>query len=198
MLGAAARDAACRVSDLGYVGHSLGGLVGLAHAVLRAGGLAQPAPSRLALLATSCWRFDKSTPAARRISMMTYLGTASAFGYAPIRRFGMGTDDEPLSYVRQLVGWAQEGRWLAARSELDYGAALAHVRDPILLLYGGGDALCTHEDTERWLRELSATTPRTLCVSRRTGMGFDPDHFGLVRSRRAQPAWCELVEFLVG
>lgn len=192
------------VEDVRYVGHSLGGLVGLGHAA-RAAVDARPAPRRLALVATSCWRLDARERASRdrrgvlrrQAAMATYLATAQALGYAPIRRLGLGSDDEPARYVAELVSWARTGRWVSRRSGFDVAAGLARVRAELLLVYGGGDWMCDRLDTERLVDELAAARPRVLEVSRRTGFGFAPDHFGLVRSPRAAAVWAEIAAFLL-
>jgi hypothetical protein len=175
------------------VGHSLGGRVRLAHAA-RATQDGRPAPGRLGLVATSCWRFDEGASLGRRMSISAYVGVARLRGHAPIRRLGMGTDDEPASYVRQLAGWARSGRF-SGSDGFDFAAHFGLIRARALLVYGGGDPLCTAADTLRLERELGGRA-RSIEVSRARGFAFEPDHFGLVRDPRAAAAWDELAAFL--
>ena len=128
---------AAGASKIAYVGHSLGGLTGLA-----AG-----APfARQVLLATCVWRFRGKVPWPRVASMAAYRAIARMFGYAPIRAFRIGSDDEPRSYVEQLTDCAFGDHWTSRDGSVDYAAQLASIRTPTLSLVAGHDALCTRRD----------------------------------------------------
>ena len=163
-LDAVKRTAQCR--EVAYVGHSLGGLVGLA-----AG-----APfSRQVLVATCVWRFGSDTPWQRKLVMAGYRRIVRTFGYAPIRALRMGSDDEPRSYVEQLTDCAFSDHWRSRDGATDYAAGLAAIRTPTLSLVAGRDALCTRRDAHGVFDPLGAPEKELRVVEHVRG------HFGLLR-----------------
>ncbi|RMH44344.1 MAG: alpha/beta fold hydrolase [Deltaproteobacteria bacterium] len=157
-------DAGVRPRDLVYVGHSLGGLVGLA----AFGVGAAPPPAQLWLVATSVWLPGPAGPRGRRAAMRLARAVARVVGYAPVRALRAGTDDEPRAYVEQLAGWALSGRW-TGRGGVDF-LARAHALDvPATAVVGAGDRWCTPADAR-------ALAPRARLVL------VPGDHFGAVRA----------------
>jgi len=163
-LDAVKRTARCR--EVAYVGHSLGGLVGLA-----AG-----APfSRQVLVATCVWRFGPRTPWQRKLMMATYRRLVRTLGYAPIRALRMGSDDEPRGYVEQLTDCAFHDHWRSRDGTNDYAAGLGAIRTPTLSLVAGRDALCTRRDAQAVFDPLGAREKELRVVEHVSG------HFGLLR-----------------
>jgi predicted alpha/beta hydrolase len=153
-------------SAVAYIGHSLGGLVGLA-----AG-----APfSRQVLLATCVWRFAGKVPWQRKAVMASYRTLVRTFGYAPIRRLRLGSDDEPKSYVEQIADCAFRGQWRSRDGHTDYAAQLATIRTPTLSLVAGRDALCSPRDAHGVFDSLGAREKELRVVEHVRG------HFGLLR-----------------
>lgn len=175
---------------LTYLGHSLGGLVGLA----AFGTGTAPAPGRLALWATSVWLPGRRGPLARRAIMAAYAASTRLRGYAPIRATRLGSDDETRGYVEQLAGWARSGRW-TARDGTDYLAALRRIEAPAWLVTGDGDRLCAPADAMVLGRRLSGALPLRR-VGRAAGDALDPDHFGLFTREPLAPLWDELIAFV--
>lgn len=188
-LAAVATTAGCRVSDVAVLGHSLGGLVTLA-----ALGTGVVKVRRLVLAATSVWLHGAHGPWRRRATMRVYDGVASVLGYAPIKRLGFGSEDEPASYVAQLAGWARTGRW-TSKDGIDYLAALAHVDVPAWAIVGAGDRLCSPADAEVLSRRLPRPVPMRV-VSRAAGDALDPDHFTLFTRSELAPVWDEIARAL--
>lgn len=196
---AAVREATgARADEIAYLGHSLGGLVATAHA-----SAIDPAPfGRAVYLTVNSWRMREAAGprewARRTAAMTTYRALARLLGYAPIRRVGMGTDDEPWTYVRQLTDWYFRSRWTSADGAVDYAAGLGRVRFPILAVVGAGDPLCTPRDAEGFLATLANAPRRTRVVGRARGDGADPDHFGVLTDPRLRPVWEEIAAALAG
>jgi predicted alpha/beta hydrolase len=178
-------------TQLCYLGHSLGGVAALA----AIGTGAMPTPRRLSLWAVSLWLEGPGGRWKRRALMASYQLAAQLLGKAPIRRLGLGTDDESLGYVKQLNRWAQTGAWTSEQGH-DYEADLASIDVPTLGVLGAGDTLCAPADANRFLEVLPGALPLRL-VGRAQGDALDPDHFTLFTDARMQPVWRELVDFLI-
>jgi alpha-beta hydrolase superfamily lysophospholipase len=190
----AAVAAVCRAaridsSELCYLGHSLGGLAGLA----AFGTGTVPAPRRLSLWATAVWLPGQRGSRLRRTVMRTYLWSSLPFGFAPIRALRLGTDNEPRSYVEQIAGWAMGGRW-TSRTGVDYMRSLAEIDAPALAVCGEGDRLCTPRDAAVLVDRLPRG--RTLRrVGRAHGDPLDPDHFELLSRPELSQVWTETAAF---
>ncbi len=187
-----AEHAGVERGELGYLGHSLGGNVALA--AIASGTIT--APRRLSLWAASLWLEGPSGSRKRRLLMRSYQAMAHVFGSAPIRRLGLGSDDESYSYVRQMNAWCQSGRW-SSLAGVDYEQGLASIEVPTLGVVGAGDRLCSPAGANRFLCQLPRSRPLRV-VGTEFGDAFDPDHFTLFTDARMQPVWRELAAFMVG
>lgn len=175
---------------IAYLGHSLGGLVGLA---AFGAGATIALPRRLALWATSVWLGGSWR---RRALMAAFALSAAPLGYAPTRRLRIGSDDEPREYVADLDRWVRSGRWTSRRG-LDYRAGLAAIHCPTWAVAGVGDRLCRPHDAEALRAGLPGAGPLRQ-VGRAHGDALDPDHFELFTMRALRPLWDELAGFLTG
>jgi pimeloyl-ACP methyl ester carboxylesterase len=187
-----ARATGRRVDELDYVGHSLGGLVGLA--AFGAGTV--PPPRRLILVATNVWRLGRSGDWKRRGLLFAMEASARFVGRVPARRVGAGTDDEPASYVSQMRRWAASHRWTSLRG-LDYEAALGRIAAPTLVIAADRDGYCLPHHA----REMAEKTrgPLTVRVAGRLrGDAADSDHFGyFVDAAFGRTLWPEVADFLI-
>ena len=207
---AVAADAGRAPGELCYLGHSLGGLVALAGF----GTGAAPAPARLSLWATSVWgqapragasgagrgglaaRIGRAREALRRRALIElFAASARPLGHAPIRRLGLGTDDEPRRYVEDLRRWVRTGRF-TGRAGQDYAAAAARIAAPVWAVVGEGDRLCAPRDAEEVLGWLGGGGRALRRVGRARGDALDPDHFTLFTRPELAPLWHELANFL--
>ena len=188
-IAAVCRECAIAPDELCYVGHSLGGLVGLA----AFGTGTAPAPGRVWLVATSVWLPGPRGRRLRRGVMRAYLMASVPLGYAPVRALELGTDNEPRSYIEQLAGWALGGRW-TSRTGIDYLPFLRRVDSPVFAACGDGDRLCTDRDARVLLDRLPGRLPLRR-VGRRSGDPLDPDHFQLVTRPELARLWTEAAEF---
>jgi predicted alpha/beta hydrolase len=188
-LAAVGVAAGCRPSQVAVLGHSLGGLV-----TVGALGSGVVKVRRVVLAATSVWLHGARGPWRRRATMRVYDGVARTLGYAPIKRLGFGSEDEPASYVAQLAGWARSGRW-TSKEGIDYLAGLAHVEAPAWAIVGAGDRLCSPADASVLTRRLPRHVPMRV-VSRAAGDALDPDHFTLFTRPELAPVWSEIARAL--
>ncbi len=193
VLAAVATTSGCRSEDVAVLGHSLGGLVTLA-----ALGTGVVRVRRVVLAATSVWLHGAQGPWQRRAVMSVYDGVARVAGFAPVRALRFGSEDEPASYVSQLVGWSRTGRW-TSRDGVDYLAALRGVDVPAWGVIGAGDRLCGPDDAQVLLRRLRGVGGDAVplrVVGRAYGDAFDPDHFTLFTREEMAPVWREMARAL--
>ncbi len=191
-IGAVVAAAGITPGELVYLGHSLGGLVGLA----AFGTGAAPMPDRASWWATSVWLPGPRGSRVRRGALELYRLLSLPRGYAPVRRLRAGTDDEPRRYVEQLAGWGRTGRW-TGRTGTDYLAAVARVTCRSTAVTGAGDRLCRPSDASALAARLPACAPLRV-IGRASGDVFDPDHFSLFTRDELRPIWDELVQFCCG
>ncbi len=189
-LAAVCEQSGAAVGELTYLGHSLGGLVGLA--ALGTGRV--PLPRRLSLWATSVWLPGPGGSYLRRGIMAAYRLSARALGHAPVRALRAGSDDEPRGYVDQLTGWAASGRW-TSRTGVDYLAGLPSISCPVWPVVGTGDRLCRPDDAMALAGRLPEARELRV-VGRDEGDPLDPDHFALFTRHELAPLWDELVDFI--
>ncbi|HTM22789.1 MAG TPA: alpha/beta fold hydrolase [Kofleriaceae bacterium] len=189
-LGAVAAAAGIVGERVDYLGHSLGGLVGLA----AFGSGVVPLPRRLALWATSVWLPGRQGSRGRRAAIALYQAL-SVRGHAPVRALRAGTNDEPKRYVDQLAGWSRTGRW-TSRTGIDHLAGLRRVTCPTTAVTGAGDRLCRPRDAAVLAARLPSCAPVRV-VGRACGDAADPDHFSLFTDDDLAPLWDELAAFLV-
>jgi predicted alpha/beta hydrolase len=140
-----------------YLGHSLGGLAGVA---AFASGAAPP-PRRLVLVATTPWTRGV---AAQRATVEALVLAARPLGYLPVRRLGLGTDDENLQYLTDFANFVRSDKFCENPQNLTM---------PTLVVVGGKDRLCRPEDARAIADSLSG--PVRWRTARASG------HFGFFR-----------------
>jgi oxygen-independent coproporphyrinogen-3 oxidase len=177
-----------------WVGHSAGGIIGLAYAGLddvhsgAIGGLVlvgSPAPTGLGVL---------QVPMAAAALTITRV-----MGRFPARLIGIGPEDEHAGIMRQWMRWNLSGRW-HGEDGTDYFANCARVTAPILALAGAGDwaiappALC--ED----LVDATTSGDRTFVTcGRAEGFGEDFNHNRVLVSTPARrEVWPLIADWIEG
>jgi predicted alpha/beta hydrolase len=175
------------------VGHSLGG-----HAAVISAGIApDAAPDALVAIATNLWapQFDRS--AVRKFAKKTifagWRALAERKGYFDPVPLRVGINPEPLAYVRHFVRMYDEDRLASDDGAVDYGAALAEVRLPILSVASDGDHLLGHPDCVAafFRRCVHADVAERRIVDFDHG-GRAPNHMTLVTDLASLPIWHEI------
>jgi alpha-beta hydrolase superfamily lysophospholipase len=175
-VAAVAEDAGCAAAELAYLGHSLGGLAGVA----AFGTGTAPAPRRLALITASPWILGGPI----RLAIAGALAAASRpLGYLPVRALRLGNNDEPAAYYAGFLDWVRRGRW-DGPGGVDYLAAAASLRCPTWIVVGAHDRWCTEEDARVMARALGGE---------RTWRTVPGGHFAFFRDRRL---WSQLADFM--
>jgi oxygen-independent coproporphyrinogen-3 oxidase len=175
VVDAVARDARCAAAELGFVGHSLGGLVGVA---AFGGGLVAP-PRRLALVSTTPWTRRGPARLARLGVAELLAAAARPTGLLPARRLRLGSEDESARYLADFAGWVRRGAW-------PYLDGVAALRAPALVVVGERDLMCRHADA----RTIADRLGGTVIWLRAPG-----GHFGLFKARAL---WPRVARFMVG
>lgn len=161
-----------------WVGHGLGGQLGLAHAARDrdlASVVAICAPARFpaaprsearrialaARLLPAGWQIPSRSVAwasvpwvDERQSLLGQVQPGTIEGPRLRSLLTWGTDDLPVGLLRQVHRWQRSGVWSDRTGCIDYAETLVDARGPALVLAAGGDALCPPDSAlwaaERW------------------------------------------------
>lgn len=166
---------------LGILGHSL-----IGHGALLWLGITPEAPvDALVLYATNLWIRQCEPRTARwlrkRATLALWLLLSRPLGYFPARRLRFGTDDEPVSLVRDFGRWVATDGCKRLSDGVDYLAGRARVKQPVLAFVGEkDDLLCVEECSARFLAPIPDHTLRSVPGA---------DHMTLVTRETSRPAW---------
>lgn len=122
------------------LGHSLYGHTALAHLARRPDA---PVAAHVALGMDVWVRASEPSAlawAAKRALVAASVPLATAVGWFPAVRLGVGSMDEALGYWTSITGGVRRGRWLSDDG-LDYQLLLPRVRCPCLHVVSAGDPL---------------------------------------------------------
>ncbi len=204
---------------LGFIGHSLS-----AHGGAVALGLEPDLPVDAAILVSPVlWirSHEPSTPwwLYKRLMLEGWWALTRLVGHTPARRLGIGSEDEAPGYVHQFPRWARDDRWLGedlgagaagagggagvgvSGGRLDYLAALARVRGPVLVVNARGDRwICRTPSVARFARAMAGAEVelRELGRAELPELPREPGHMTLVTDRRSRPAWEAMADWLEG
>ena len=177
---------------LTWLGHSAGGVIGIAFA-----GLGHPRSGAVGALVMA------ASPAPTGLGILQYpiaagaLGLTRIFGHFPARLIGIGPEDEHAGIMEQWMRWNLSGRWLGDDGT-DYFANCARVTCPVLALSGGGDRVWAPAGKCAALLEATASADRTHTrCARASGFSEDFDHNRLIVSAAARrEVWPLIAEWL--
>ncbi|MGE5759561.1 MAG: alpha/beta fold hydrolase [Gemmatimonadota bacterium] len=166
-----------------WVGHSVGGAIGLAHLARHPGALAA-----VVTLGTP----GPVMELRRRCLALGTIAICHALGRFPARAFRMGPEDEAALVLAEWMEWNLHGRWVGAGG-FDYLAALRHVRTPVLAVAGEGDHLFAPPAACRALADRVGDPPATFAVA-----GPQLGHSGLLLDPKADTECWPLVARWIG
>lgn len=170
-------------SSCTWIGHSVGGAVGLA-------ALARDPTLGLSGIATL------GTPGPvmsqfRRALALTTIGICRLMGRFPSRLLGLGSEDEPALVLSEWMSWNLRGAWIG-RDGFDYLAALKRDHTPWLSIAGDGDTVFAPAGACRALVEQVSSDTREFSV-----VGPALGHGGLLLDPRAdEECWPLLSEWV--
>ncbi len=176
------------------VGHSLAGTA----ALLSAGHMPETAADAIAVLTSNIglWRHDPSL--ARRLKKLFLFGALYAvalpFGRLDPKPFRLGTDAEPMPYIRHYSRIGLTGRFTSADGSVDYIEAMRRVTAPVLAIASDNDPFMGAPDAVfPFIDELTSAR-----VLKRRLQGPDaPTHMGMVTDLRSRPVWQEIAGWIL-
>lgn len=178
------------------VGHSLTGHAGM----IAAGLLPDRAPDAIVGLAANMWvrRFDRGIArrAAKTAALLGWVGVTAPFGRFDARRLRVGTDPEPWAYVAHYLRMYRRGRLESADGRIDYLAAMARARVPVLSVTSEGDRWMARPDETRRFVDTMRDAPITHRVVTRADVDPPPGHAGLVMHPSCKPIWREVAGWI--
>ncbi|MGB0647274.1 MAG: alpha/beta fold hydrolase [Bradymonadia bacterium] len=181
-----------------WLGHSLGGHVGLA--AMSTGHLGEL--SGMVLVSTNVWLPSLESNFTRRrlksIYMMIGRLLVLSNGTIPVKRFNLGTVDEAKTYLRDLMTWWRNDRWSSSEDGESYFAGLANLECPLLSVVGSQDKLEAHPTSVRaFLNAFGPKNSQVLIADADWTEGRVPtDHMRLITSRHSAPGWQHIADWL--
>ena len=174
-----------------WVGHSAGGVVGLASAGLADG------PSAIAALVTAASPAPTGLHAAQLPIAWAALGLTRLCGRFPARLLRIGPDDEARGVMEQWMRWNLGRRWVGDDGT-DYFAACARIRAAHFALAGAGDwAFAPPMLCEDLVRASGSPDKTFLVCGRRTGFSRNFTHNRLLVSRAArEEVWPRIASWI--
>jgi predicted alpha/beta hydrolase len=171
-------------TSVSVVGHSLGG-----HVAMAAQGTGAVLVDQLVAVAANVWlRHLEPSRLRWTIKLASLLAVTQVVrhrGFFPARALRMGSDDESAAYMAALARTARTGRWTSDDGVVDYAAALANIRVPVLAVASARDNLnCAPACAARMIEPLGG--PKELrTITKDDDGGPAPDHMGMITSPRA-------------
>jgi predicted alpha/beta hydrolase len=181
-----------RAARLAWIGHSAGGIIGLAHA-----GLGLPTSGQVGgLVVASAPAPVGLTPAQRALAATGWL-IARAVGRFPARFFRIGPEDEHVGVFGQWMQWNLRGEWHGSAGT-DNLAPRARVPVPLLARAGGGQHRAAPPRACEQLLAACGGADRTFRVcGRATGFSENFDHNRVMVSRGARAeVWPLIADWL--
>lgn len=120
--------------------------------------------------------------------MWTAVGTLAAMakGYLPAKALGMGSENEPTAFYRQVNRWVYSKQWRDARDGFDYRSALAETAlPPILYFAGKADQVLGHpRDVRRLMEETQAQNAKYTLLAKDHHFARDYGHIDMLTHKR--------------
>ena len=181
-----------------WLGHSLGGHVGLAAA---ASGHFHHVDA-IALISTNVWLPKLESSRRRRIQktlgMMLGKLCVTIMGTVPVVALKLGTVDESRIYLEDLIGWWFADRWAPDTVGLTYLERLNGIEIPILSVVGIDDKIAAHPEAARAFLEAFRPKNSTFLLADEdwTSAKTPVDHMSLITSRHATAGWTRLGDWI--
>ena len=181
-----------------WLGHSLGGHVGLAaqrYESLRS-------IQAMVLISTNVWLPSLEHHLGRRFRKALYMLMGriviQLLGTIPVQRMRFGTVDEGSTYLKDLISWWRNDRWTSTTDGEDYLAHIKGLSCPLLSIVGAEDKLESHpEATRTFLSSFEPENSTLIIADEQWSNGRSPpDHMRLITSKHSAPGWQRICDWL--
>lgn len=128
----------------------------------------------------------------KRATFASMLAVARRVGRFPARALRLGSDDETLGCCEDFERYARTDRWTSRDGRVDYLAALANVRIPVLQVVSEANRFeCVPVCGERFVACCGG--PREVVRVTQADAGAPPpSHMGLVTSPHVRGVWQDI------
>lgn len=110
------------------------------------------------------------------------------YGFMPMTKYGIGSDNEPRNFFREVNHWVYSHDWVCPRDGFDYGANLQQIRlPPALYLAGAKDTHSGHaSDVKRLMQQTgNRKQDKFMLLSKENGNLLDYDHNNILTHQLA-------------
>lgn len=181
-----------------WLGHSLGGHVGLAAHRYDSLRVFQA----MVLISTNVWLPSLEHNRVRRLRKALYMLfgriVVALLGTIPVKKMGFGTVDEGPTYLKNLISWWRRDKWSSEVDGASYVSFLKGLSCPILSVVGAQDRLEAHpEATRAFLSSFEPENSTLIIADKQWTDGRAPaDHMSLITSKHSSPGWQRICDWL--
>jgi predicted alpha/beta hydrolase len=181
-----------------WLGHSLGGHVGLAaqrYESLRS-------IQAMVLVSTNVWLPSLEHHTGRRLRKALYMLfgriVVRLLGTIPVKKMRFGTVNESATYLKDLISWWRRDRWTSAIDGGDYLSYIKGLSCPLLSVVGAQDKLEAHPvATRAFLSSFEPEDSTLIIADEKWSKGRAPaDHMRLITSKHSAPGWQRICDWL--
>ena len=181
-----------------WLGHSLGGHVGLA---ALGKGYLQDFDGML-LVSTNVWLPSLESNFRRRLKKSVIMCVIRLimgfFGRLPVKASGFGTVDEANTYLRDMLDWWKHDQWFDGQTRQDYFSSVAGTEMPMLFVVGQDDSLNAHpEAVQAFCSRFAPKAVWFWVVGREwTDQRAPANHMSLITSKYGNPGWARMCSWM--
>ena len=140
--------------------------------------------------------YPRRNQIAKKLTLKAFGALSEAWGYFPTRTLRMGTEDEALRYVQDLIRFGETGVW-GPKGSHDYRSGKT-LLNKSLAVYGAGDRLfAPSTDVRGWMHSVTGQEVEVWeARSGRFGLRYRPGHSSIACDPRSENLWSAVERWL--